>query len=177
MSDQLNMLAEAGMKPAYDMYRIEQKKLEAMCVSIIKDRTGHEINVLFEYDEEDGDALQAYLSPVGSESSEDFEQDVRDDLLAYNFDPDDARSTAEVLMCVIGRSDRTYGEWGYFNPINREDILQVYIPARKEILLEAREALDQALNGTRDETIIALNKIIKRTNYDNFNLVTGEDKI
>lgn len=170
-------LFEQGRKPSYEIYCISGPDLSAVCSKIIEQTTMiTDVVVTFDVDEEHDNEIRTFLSPKGSQTDEDFTDRQRKTLERHGFDVEDYHLTTQTLIKHLTGSSLSYICYSRLDYSLKIHFFDIVTPARQHLQKSLRQALDHAVYGTRDNTILALHNLIKDNDYSNFDYKTGEDR-
>lgn len=153
-----NRFSEKGMKPTFDLYQIPLEDVQKECESILKEEYGLS-NEVYITQEEEGDAFAVRIE---IENAEDIEEDhwkVHERMINEGFNPEDDSDVVNSLCFKLGGGQDAWLEWG---PL-REDVqyLNFFINPRQDVEIKILEVMEVALEGSRDDTVKALNNMKK----------------
>lgn len=155
----MNVLAEKGLKPIWDVYRIKIGDMEKYLEEILKKTYGVDNGILIERDIDDKDETKMNVCLLNPEEIDD---DIRDRMHNQGMNPDEEQDVQQHLLFLLGGGQDTYIEWG--GDYDKNDpyaYVNVYMNARQDIELKLVDLMEEALVSSRDETIVAINKLLK----------------
>lgn len=146
----MNMFAERGIQPTQDVYVISVELMAQLFTGVIKDR--FDIDVTFVFDTGDNE-VNVYLNDINS-----IDEDILEQMIFEGFDHYDPIALANTLLhIVVGEQDARMKMGSSANGL----IMFVYVPSRQDIKEKAMALLEASLNGTREETIIEINRLLR----------------
>lgn len=152
----VNLLALSGHRPTKEVYYIKEILLLDHFKKIIKNN----FDVDVEIDLRSGDDAYAINAYITDESFEELSDDVDDAMKNEGMDPSDSDEVTNYLTFELAGKQDAYMESRIWDA-DGDRIIEVFFNAREDLKAKSVELLEIALNGTRDETIIEINKLVR----------------
>lgn len=153
----INMLAADGRRPNSDVYTIKQSDLLVYFKKIIKDTYGVDMDIRFHSNDGDETDIRAYFT---EESLDNLSYEVADQMQDNGMDPGEMDEVTNYLTFELAGGMDAHMEFRCFDP-DANPLIDVYMPAREDLKIKSVELLETSLNGTRDETIIEINRLVR----------------
>lgn len=158
------ILSERGYKPMYIVYRVKHSDLEKIAENILFEKFNFKFKAKIkhptsEYVDERAFAISLSLD----ENHSDWTEEKEEEMMNCGCNPYDANDVRDfILFELAGKSD-CYAEVSFGS--NNEKYIDVFLPIETGLKQKLLDILNITMSGSREDTIIALNDLIKEMRY------------
>lgn len=156
MMARMNMLSARGKKPVLDLFRLTESEFKELALEILKRDFNFDFDISFARSDEDQSQIMLYV---------DNEDDIPDEIVMKMADvganPYEEDDVLHYVLFQIGGGQDTYMEYGGNDEEHNISYFDVMVNSRQDLEIKLLEALAITLQGSRDDAVIQLNKLLK----------------
>lgn len=159
----INRLNLKGIMPTFDTYKRPITEIEKEFEDIIQANFNGSLKV--EITRDTGVDNGAYMNVNITTDVDDIDEDLIDQMMDAGMDIEDPDDVQNYLLFELGGGQDTWMTWGGEVVDDTTggvtDHVYIHINPRQDVTRKVLEVMDTANEGTREETLGALNRLLK----------------
>lgn len=152
----MNMLSARGKKPVFDLFRLTEQEFKEFALEILKRDFNFDFDISFARSDENPEEILMYV---------DNEDDIPDEIVMKMADvganPYEEYDVLNYVLFQMGGAQDTYLQYGGNDEEHNISYFDVLVNSRQDLEIKVLEALAITLQGSRDDAVIQLNKLLK----------------
>lgn len=157
----LNVFAKEGTLPTFDCYQTTAKEIEEKCRQILIDQFGLNRKV-YVSQEEEGDPTCVRMEIEDAETIEEEHERIYEKMIDAGLQPTEDSDVYNYFTFMMGGGSDGWLYWLGNTDEDGNEMLFYMTNTRRDVKKQILKVMKIALEGDRDETVRALNKMKKK---------------